>query len=118
MQNTSIFVTGEQTSIVSLQEELIESHLTTDELLSVLPLNLFLPDLPSEKKKTLVEHNEEIKEKFEVSNLTDWAFTNYTPEEIGSYLQQNYFPNDSETEWIENAKMIVEKSENISESLS
>lgn len=118
MKTTNVFISGEQSSTVGLQEELIESYLTTDELLSVLPLNLYLPDLPSEKKERLIQNNESIKERFGISHLTDWAHSNHTPEEIGRYLQEAYFPEDSADEWIQHAEQIVIQAGEVSEALS
>lgn len=118
MKSRNVLITGERSTTINLKQELIESYLTTDELLSVLPLNLFLPDLPSEKKEKLVEHNDEIKEKFGVTQLTDWAHPNHTPDEIGRFLQQNYFPTDSEQDWVNNAEAIIERAKEVSEALS
>ncbi|OLZ42006.1 hypothetical protein A6E15_13910 [Natrinema saccharevitans] len=113
-----LLTTGEVAATLNLKEKLIESHLSTDELLSVLPLNLFLPDLPSTKKETLIEENEVIKRKFGIDQLTDWAHPNYTAEEIGQYLHRAYFPEDSEEEWVENAEKIIEEAKQIDVALT
>lgn len=118
IQSKNLLTTGEKAATVNLREKLIESHLSTDELLSVLPLNLFLPDLPSDKKEILVENNEEIKRKFDIDQLTDWAYPNSNPEEIGGYLNREYFPEDSEDEWIENAEKIIDEAKSVEEALS
>jgi len=83
-----LLTTGEVAATLNLRDKLIESHLSTDELLSILPLNLFLPNLPSNKKQKLIRNNEDIKAEFGIDRLTDWAHSNYTAEEIGRYLQQ------------------------------
>jgi hypothetical protein len=118
MSSRNILTTGEQAFTVNLREEFIEASLTTDELLSVLPLNLFLPDLESEKKEILMENNEDIKEQFEIRHLTDWANSNYTIEEIGKYLQQEYFPEDDPEFWNQNAEKIVEEASDVQDALS
>ena len=95
---------------MNLKEKLIETYLSTNELLSVLPLNLFLPHLNIEKKNIL---NEEIKKKFGISKLTDWANPSYTEKEIAEFIRNNYFPSDSLDEWIKNVNEIIMKSKNV-----
>ena len=118
IESRNLLTTGEVAATMNLKEKLIESYLSTDELLSVLPLNLFLPDLPSEKKERLIENNEEIKQKFGIQQLTDWANPNYPAEEIGRHLHQQYFPQDTEEKWIENTEKIVSEAKNVSKALS
>ncbi|WP_232688572.1 hypothetical protein [Halobacterium zhouii] len=118
IKSRNLLTTGEVAATMNLREKLIESHLSTDELLSVLPLNLFLPDLPSTKKEILIEKNEKIKQKFGIQQLTDWANPNYTAEEIGQHLHQQYFPEDSEDEWVENTEKIISEAEDINQALS
>lgn len=117
IETRGLLTTGEIAATLNLREKLIESYLSTDELLSVLPLNLFLPDLPSEKKETLMENNEKIKAKYDINQLTDWAYPSYTAEEIGQFLHQHYFQDDSEEEWIENTEQIIEKAKQIDAAL-
>lgn len=103
---------------MNIREKLIESHLSTDELLSVLPLNLFLPELPSAKKEKLIENNEDIKREFDIEQLTDWAHPNYPAHEIGLYLHREYFPDDSKDEWIKNTEKIIAEAKNVNEALT
>jgi len=49
--------------------------------------------------------------------LTDWANPNYTAEEIGRYLHREYFPEDSEEEWIENTENIIEEAGRVNAAL-
>lgn len=118
IESRGLLTTGEVAATLSLQEKLIESYLSTDELLSVLPLNLFLPDLPSEKKERLIENNEEIKERFSIDQLTDWANPNYTAEEIGRYLHREYFPDDPKHLWIKNTEKIIEEAKQVDAALT
>lgn len=118
IESRGLLTTGEVAAALNLREKLIESYLSTDELLSVLPLNLFLPELPSEKKEKLIESNEEIKGEFDIAQLTDWAHSNYTAEEIGRFLHREFFPEDSEEVWIENTERIIEKAKQVDAALT
>ncbi|WP_139172743.1 hypothetical protein [Halopelagius longus] len=117
IESRGLLTTGEVAATLNLREKLIESHLSTDELLSVLPLNLFLPNLPSDQKEVLIENNEGIKTVFEIDRLTDWANPNYTAEEIGRHLHREYFPDDSEQEWIENTEKIIKEAKKVEAAL-
>lgn len=118
IESRGLLTTGEVAATLNLREKLIESYLSTDELLSVLPLNLFLPDLPSEKKDILIENNEQIKSEFGIDQLTDWANPTSPAEEIGEHLQSRYFPDDSEEEWIENTEKIIQEAKKVDAALS
>lgn len=115
---TNIFAEGQEVVKLNLEDKLIESYLSTDELLTVLPLNLFLPDLSSEKRETLIQHNEDIKEEFNISKLTEWANPNYPESEIAEYLQSTYFQEDSQEEWEGNVHMIVQRANEINQALN
>ena len=117
IKSKNAFLAGKKIVTVKLKEQLIESFLTTDQLLSVLPLNLFLPDLESTKKKILIEKNEEIKTKFNISKLTDWANTEFTNNEIAKYIRDSYFPLDDLNVWEQNVNKIVKKTKEIKTAL-
>lgn len=114
----NVLTTGEKAIKISLKEKLIETYLTTDELLSVLPLNLFLPDLDSRKKNILIENNENIKSRFGISKLTDWAYTPHTTKEIAEFLRDKYFPSDSIDLWEENVNKIVKEAKKIKDAIT
>lgn len=113
----NVLTSGEEILTISLKDKLIESYLTTNQLLSVLPLNLFLRDLESEKKKRLVEYNEEIKNFAGVETLTDWANPPKTEEEIAEYLTDNIFQNDSVDYWIENITRIQSEAQEVRDAI-
>ena len=115
---TNILSEGQEVVTLDLEDKLIESYLSTDELLTVLPLNLFLPDLASEKRDILIENNEEIKTEFSISKLTDWANPTNPPSEIANFLQSNYFPKDSKKEWEENVGRIIDRAKEINQALN
>ncbi|WP_248895374.1 hypothetical protein [Haloplanus halobius] len=115
---TNILAEGQEVVKLNLEDKLIESYLSTDELLTVLPLNLFLPDLSSEKRETLIQNNEDIKEEFNISKLTDWANPNYPPSEIADYLQRTYFPEDSQQEWEQNVQTVVQRANEVNQALT
>lgn len=115
---TNILAEGQEVVKLSLEDRLIESYLSTDELLTVLPLNLFLPDLSSKKRETLIQHNEEIKKKFNISELTDWANPSHPPSEIANHLQSTYFPEDSPQEWEQNVQTIMRGASEVNQALN
>lgn len=106
-----ILTTGQEKRKIAIRDELIENYLTTDQLLSVLPLNLFLDNLDSDKKNVLIENNEDIKEWADIERLTDWANPPKTTEEIAEYIQKNYFPEDTVDYWEENVLQIQSRAE-------
>jgi len=113
-----IFNTGSKTVKISFKERLIETYLSMDELLTVLPLNIFLPKLKSEKKEILIENNQEIKEEFNINKLTDWSNPNHTKEEIAEFLVSNYFLDDSLDKWKENVEKIINEAKEVSKALN
>jgi len=113
----NVFTTGKKSMKLVFRDNLIETYLTTNELLSVLPLNLLLPDLCTEKKDILIENNEEIKSKFGISRLTDWAYPPYSKKEIAQFLRDNYFPTDSIEYWVNNVDIIIREAKDINKAL-
>lgn len=110
-------VTGQKIIKIDIKQRLIDSYLTPEQLLTVLPLNLFLPNINSKKKEILIENNEDIKKEFGISKLTDWANTTAKTEEIAKYLEENHFESDEVGFWVKKVRKIKKKASEIQEAL-
>lgn len=107
--------TGFPWSAIDVVIESLKSEIDILELLSIIPFNIFVPDLKEEAKDCIIGHYERIQEKFDVKTLFDWADVN--PESLRKELQS--LPCGSiitKDEWIKVAKGIVYGAEKSSES--
>lgn len=117
IDSLNIFTSAEKTVTYSLKEKMIDTYLSTDQLLTVLPLNLFLQDLGSDKKDILIDNNEDIKDYAGVERLTDWVSPAESTEDIAKYIQQKYFPEDSVDEWKENVEKIQAEAKEVKKAI-
>lgn len=107
--------TGFPWSAMDIVIESLKSDIGISELLSIIPFNVFVPDLAEEAKDCIIEYYEEIQEKFDVKTLFDWADVNY--QSLGRELHS--LPCGGvlkEVEWLEAAEKIVSYADRLSES--
>lgn len=65
--------TGSDKGIYEILSEYIISEMGISGILSIIPFNVFVPDLPQEGKNFLIENYEYIKEPFGIESLFDWS---------------------------------------------
>lgn len=57
---------------VSIWKTITESKITTEELLSIIPFNIFVPDIVESEREFIVKNYRQIKQQLSVRTLADW----------------------------------------------
>lgn len=69
-----------------VEGEIVLNELTVEGVLSILPINVFIPNEKQGVRDFIVSNYEIIKKDLKISKLSDWGFTN--PEDLGKKLRK------------------------------
>ncbi len=83
-QAINYLTTGLNKSIDEILMEYTLSNVSMSELLSVIPFNIFVPDLKGNAKEFIIENYNDIQKKFAIKTLFDWA--NVNPDDLSATL--------------------------------
>jgi hypothetical protein len=78
------YVTNEYVEDAALWSAITDAKITTNQLLSVLPFNIFVPDLLKSEREFILRNYQGIRKQLSVEKLEDWA--NKTVEQIAITL--------------------------------
>lgn len=103
--------TGASEDLSEVVSDRVVSDVGISELLAILPFNVITPDINEHEKELIIEHYDELQDRFGVSELFDWA--DIDPESLANALSK--IKSDVEDErWEELAETIVERAEKYS----
>lgn len=106
----SWFRTGYEFSDTDLWNAISKSEITPDELLAVIPFNIFCEGILPCEQDFMIKNYDYIKEKCGINKLTDWMKYKDNPEVIADYLLEKGHPNYNSTE-IKNVLGVKSKEE-------
>ncbi len=62
----------------------LDTEVNMNEILSIIPFNIFIPNESERRKRFIIDHYEEIKSNFNVKTLSDWS--EISPNKLKRYL--------------------------------
>ncbi len=68
--------TGQSIDVTNLYIERLTQEMNLDNILSIIPFNIFVPDLYGRAKNFIIDNYDEIRQQFNVERLSDWATIN------------------------------------------
>ncbi|PLX98345.1 MAG: hypothetical protein C0623_13600 [Desulfuromonas sp.] len=80
----SAYKTGVSLNMTELYMEAMKKEINIDEVLSDIPFNIFVPGLQDQIKNFLIDNYDNLKTKFAINRLADWA--NINTEDLRDYL--------------------------------
>jgi hypothetical protein len=107
-QAINYLMTGQNRGVEEVLTEYALSHIKLSEILSVIPFNIFVPELKKQAKELIIENYATIQSKFRVKSLFDWAEVNQKDLRavLASLDKQTLL---KKSEWEEVAKQICEQ---------
>ena len=90
------------------------STLEIKEILSNIPINIFIPTEKIIIKNFIVNHYDDLKQEFNIKTIYDWAEIN--PEDLNNYFVQKDTENISE-DWLKISKTVIEEVKKIKEAI-
>lgn len=112
-ESIAAYKTGVSINITELYMESLKDEINVDEILSNIPFNIFVPDIPESRKNFLISNYENIKNRFNINRLADWA--NINENDLRNYLIELDINRNKKTRlykddnWEMVAKSIVEQ---------
>lgn len=100
------FKTGYDYTDSALWSEITKSRVTPDELLSIIPFNIFCKGILPCEQEFIIKNYDHVKSHFNVNTLVDWSTKN--PELLNSYLIKKGTPEYSDDE----LKIVLKLSQN------
>lgn len=111
-ESVAAYKTGISIDMTELYMESMKDEINVDEVLSNIPINIFVPNLSESRKNFLIDNYDSLKDKFNVSRLADWA--NINSDDLKEFLieldlnrgKKRLYKDEN---WEEVAKSIVEQ---------
>lgn len=75
-ESVAAYKTGISIDMTELYMESLKDEINVDEVLSNIPINIFVPNLSESRKNFLIDNYDALKNKFNISRLADWANIN------------------------------------------
>ncbi|MFI5218806.1 MAG: hypothetical protein ACHQNT_04895, partial [Bacteroidia bacterium] len=75
-ESISAIKTGRSLNLADIYVESMHEEIQIENLLSIIPFNIFVPGLPKNTKSFLIENYENLKQHFNIEKLSDWADIN------------------------------------------
>lgn len=75
-ESIAAYKTGVSLNMTELYIESMKDEINVDEILSNIPFNIFVPGITESRKNFLISHYEDLKNKFNITRLSDWANIN------------------------------------------
>ena len=85
-ESLKFLTTGFSEDPVKLISQQLTTEIKVPELLASIPFNVLAPDMKEEEKEFIIDNYEDIRERFRITELFDWADKNR--EELGNYLYE------------------------------
>ncbi|GGK20595.1 hypothetical protein GCM10007962_13400 [Yeosuana aromativorans] len=83
-ESVAAYKTGISIDMTELYMESLKDEINVDEVLSNIPINIFVPNLSESRKNFLIDNYDALKNKFNISRLADWA--NINPDDLKDFL--------------------------------
>ncbi len=111
-ESVAAYKTGISIDMTELYMESLKDEINIDEVLSNIPINIFVPNLSERIKNFLISNYDNLKAKFNVNRLADWADINSNDLkdfliELDTNRDKKRLYNDEN--WIEVASSIVDQ---------
>lgn len=111
-ESVAAYKTGIAIDMTELYMESMKDEINVDEVLSNIPINIFVPNLSESRKNFLINNYDSLKNRFNISRLADWADIN--SDDLKDFLvdldnqrgKKRLYSNDN---WNEVANGIVDK---------
>jgi len=72
-ESIAAYKTGVSLNMTELYMESMKDEINVDEILSNIPFNIFVPNLTESRKNFLITNYDNLKNRFGINRLTDWA---------------------------------------------
>ncbi|MBW1613517.1 MAG: hypothetical protein JRJ57_05970 [Deltaproteobacteria bacterium] len=83
-ESVAAYKTGISIDMTELYMESMKDEINVDEVLSNIPINIFVPNLSESRKNFLISNYDSLKNKFNISRLSDWA--NINSDDLKNFL--------------------------------
>jgi hypothetical protein len=111
-ESVTAYKTGVSFDMTELYLETMQDDINVDEVLANIPFNIFVPNLSEKIKNFLISKYEELKSKFNITRLSDWA--NINIDDLKVFLVELDIKRDkqrlhTDEKWEKVAKKIIEQ---------
>lgn len=114
-ETITAYKTGMSINLVEFYIENLQQEIKVDELLSVIPFNVFVPNIGKTPKNLIIDNYDHLKKEFSINTLSDWADVNdedLTKALISIDNNRNSERVFDDEEWGEIANKIITSSQN------
>ncbi|GEM_PF-5172351 len=75
-ETITAYKTGMSFNLVEFYIDNLQEEIKVDELLSVIPFNVFVPNIGKKPKNLIIDHYDRLKKEFGIDTLSDWGDVN------------------------------------------